>query len=92
MKVEHPECLGNFHDPHPVFDGIRLMLIVSLDIIKQLLKEGMAILNRYSNLFHATTYSTQIVGHDDYHKVLEAVRNVLRQYDQKKSACNGVFT
>lgn len=53
--------------------------------IERLLKEGMYILNRYSSLFHANRYSTQIVGHDDYRNVLEAVRNVLRQYEEERA-------
>jgi hypothetical protein len=56
---------------------------LSFDEIKQLLKEGTTIINRYSNLFHATTYSTQIVGHDDYQNVLKAVRAVIKQHEKK---------
>ncbi len=58
---------------------------LSLDEIKRLLEEGRSILNRYSYLFHATIYSTQIVGHDDYRKVLEAVRTVIKQYEDKRA-------
>lgn len=58
---------------------------LSLMDIEQLLKEGMAILNRYSSLFHSTTYSTKIVGHDDYRNVLESIRTVIRQYEQKRA-------
>jgi hypothetical protein len=57
---------------------------LSIDDIKQLLEEGTAILNRYSHLFDATIYSTQIVGHDDYKKVLEAIRSVVKQYEEKR--------
>lgn len=49
------------------------------------MKEGRDILNRYSNLFHATTYTTKIVGHDDYRYVLEAIRTVIRQYEEKRA-------
>lgn len=54
------------------------------DDIERLLKEGMDILNRYSSLFHASRYS--IVGYDDYRNVLEAVRNILKQYDEERAS------
>jgi hypothetical protein len=56
---------------------------LNLKEIEQLLKEGMCILNRYSRLFHANSYSTQIVGHDDYLNVLDAIRKILNQYKEK---------
>jgi hypothetical protein len=58
---------------------------LSLNNIEQLLKEGMVILNRYSNLFHATTYSTKIVSHDDYRNVLDAIRTVISQSKEKRA-------
>lgn len=47
------------------------------DDIDNLLTEGMAILNRYSLMFVANTYSTQIVGHNDFTFLLECVRKDL---------------
>ena len=46
--------------------------------VDQLLKEAMRILNKYSILFQASSYSTQIVGHDDYRHVLKSIRNTLK--------------
>jgi len=42
-----------------------------------LLTDGIAILNRYTSLFGATTHSTQIVGHDDFMFVLGCLRSDL---------------
>ena len=42
--------------------------------IDTLLEQGVAILNRHSNLFKALSYSKQIVGHDDYKYVLASIR------------------
>lgn len=42
--------------------------------IESLLENGIAILNRYSVLFEASSYSTQMVGHDDYRNVLASIR------------------
>ena len=56
---------------------------LNLNEIEQLLKEGIDILNRYSTLFHSISYSTKIVGHDDYLNVLEAIRSVLKQHEDE---------
>ena len=53
--------------------------------VDTLLKEGMRILNSYSVLFRALSYSTQIVGHDDYKHILEASRSVLRKHEDEVS-------
>ena len=50
--------------------------------LDQLLKEAMRILNSYSILFRASSYSTQIVGYDDYRHVLEAIRSILRRHEE----------
>jgi AbiU2 len=47
---------------------------LSRDDVGELLRCGMEIANRYSSLFHANLYSTQMVGHDDFIHVLGAVR------------------
>ena len=56
---------------------------LTLNDINILLKRGVRILNMYSNLFNANIYSTQIVGHDDYLYVLNAVKSDLEQQDAK---------
>lgn len=55
---------------------------LTLDDARELLRNGMAIVNRYSSLFRAQTYSTQIVGHDDYRYVLGTVREDLRRREE----------
>jgi hypothetical protein len=50
--------------------------------IDELLKKGIEILNRYSQLFRASVYSTKIIGHDDYKFVLESVKIRLDQIDR----------
>jgi len=51
--------------------------------VDTLLKEAMQILNSYSVLFRASSYSTQIVGYDDYKHVLEATRSVLKRHEEE---------
>jgi hypothetical protein len=50
---------------------------------EQLLQRGIEIANRYGQLFHAQTASTKIIGHDDYHSVIDAVRSDLERRDRK---------
>ncbi len=45
--------------------------------VEALLENGLAILNRYSNMFSATLFSTMIVGRDDYLHLLKSVRESL---------------
>ena len=54
-----------------------------MTVVDQLLKEAMRILNSYSVLFRASSYSTQIIGHDDYRHVLEAIRSILRRHEEE---------
>lgn len=56
---------------------------LTVEIVDELLAEGMTILNRYSSLFEASTYSTQIVGHDDFLYVLESIRQRLAQHEKQ---------
>ncbi|MDY6912072.1 MAG: hypothetical protein SVM79_06955 [Chloroflexota bacterium] len=53
--------------------------------ISDLLNRATSILNRYSGLFRASTYSTQITGHDDYLYVLKATQEKLHMLRQKHS-------
>lgn len=48
-----------------------------------LLACGMEIVNRYCQLFHAHTYSTQVIGHSDYKTVIEALRWDLARRDDE---------
>ena len=45
-----------------------------LEEIEQLASTGMNILNRYVTLFRASSYSTKIIGDDDYQSVLKSIR------------------
>jgi hypothetical protein len=56
---------------------------LSIKEVENLLAEGMAILNRYSGLFWANYYSTDIIGRDDFRSVLEAVREHLKTIDRR---------
>jgi len=56
---------------------------LSIDNISELLEKGVSILNHYSNLFRATSHSTQIVGHDDYKYVLSCIRSDLRRSEEE---------
>ena len=44
------------------------------DEVGELLSNGLAIVNRYSLLFHSNSYPGQIIGQSDYHYVLRAVQ------------------
>jgi len=48
--------------------------IITYDDISELLSRATTLLNKYSKLFNASTYSTQAVGYDDYLDVLNAVK------------------
>jgi hypothetical protein len=50
------------------------------DEVGELLKVGLAIVNLYSNLFEANTWSSGIIGQNDYHYVLRAARERLDRY------------
>lgn len=51
---------------------------LTLNDVATLLDAGLTIINRYNISFRAHAYSDQIVGHDDYGHVLEAVRDRLQ--------------
>ena len=48
-----------------------------------LLGRAASIVNRYGNLFKATTSSMRIVGHDDFNQVLLAVRRDLAAHEKR---------
>jgi len=53
------------------------------DEIDVLVKGSIEILNRYSSLFGAATYSTKISGHDDYMSVLNSIRHKLESTEKE---------
>ena len=52
--------------------------------VGDLLQTGMTIVNRYSSLFDANSWSTSIVGRDDYHHVLRAAQERLDRYRSER--------
>lgn len=48
--------------------------------VGDLLEGGIRIVNRYSEIFDANTWSTRIIGWDDYHYVLRAAQERLDRY------------
>jgi hypothetical protein len=51
--------------------------------IDELLSTAMAILNRYSSRFEAATYSTKIVGADDFRYVLKTIQARLDEHEKE---------
>lgn len=54
---------SNLHDTHPL----------TFRDLEELLTRAKTILNRYSSLWSANTYSTQVIGHDDYQFIFKSV-------------------
>jgi hypothetical protein len=54
--------------------------------VGQLLQDGIAIVNRYGYLFEANTWSTFILGRDDYHYVLRAAQERLDRHRAEREA------
>ncbi|MFC2072154.1 hypothetical protein ACFLUU_05525 [Chloroflexota bacterium] len=59
---------------------------ISRDDISLLLSRATAILNGYSGLFRASTYLTQIIGHDDYLYILETIKEIIRKYKEGRDS------
>lgn len=51
--------------------------------VEELLVEGMRLINRYSNLFRASTYSTNMIGRDDFQFVLKSIRENLAMDERR---------
>jgi len=47
-----------------------------------LVQRAVTILNRYSQLFRFSTWSTRIVGHDDFRHVLKSVRESISRHEE----------
>ncbi len=72
-STHHAVKNANLADTHPL----------PMTEVKQLATEGMRVLNRYSSLFHANTYSTNIIGREDYRSVLDAVREHVQAVERR---------
>ena len=55
---------------------------LSIADFEALLDRGHTVVNRYSNLFVAATYSRRIIGHDDYKFIFKCVKNVVQAHDE----------
>jgi hypothetical protein len=51
--------------------------------VEELLVEGMRLINRYSGLFQASTYSTNMIGRDDFQFVLKSIQEHLALIEQR---------
>ena len=50
--------------------------------IEELLNQSFTIFNRYSSLYRASTWSRQVIGHDDYQSLLKFLRLGLQKWDE----------
>lgn len=53
---------------------------ISKDEIELLLEKCLSIFNKYLQLYKATAWSSQVVGHDDYHSVFKLLKIGLEKY------------
>lgn len=53
--------------------------------VEALLDRAIGLLNKYSRLFAANTFSTQIVGHDDYRYIIESVDAAVRRSREQRA-------
>lgn len=59
---------------------------LTYDDLAELVSRATEIFNRYSGLFKGETWSTQMVGHDDFRYVLHAIRRDLARDDAEMQA------
>jgi hypothetical protein len=75
LKLRH-QLLAH-HDPRVEYGSIDPLRALPKADVSVLCKRAKRITNRYTRLFRASTDLMQMVGHDDYKRVLEHVRNDL---------------
>lgn len=56
---------------------------LTIENIGELLTVGIRLINHYSGLFRASTYSTNIIGRDDFNFVLKSIREHLLLNEQR---------
>ena len=78
ILVRHRNNIGAHRSAKPVVTGAAPEGI-PVDVLERLLNRGHDILNRYSNLFAASTYSRQMMGHDDYRYVVNSVAEAIER-------------
>jgi AbiU2 len=81
----HTEAMNIIAKRHP-YDAYPL----TFGDFEALLARTKAILNRYSRLFAAMTYETQIIGHDDYQCILKCVEEMIPGDEEKIKALGRV--
>jgi AbiU2 len=67
-------------DPRHVLDPASIPPLAWKDV-RSLMKMGVRIINRYSQLSTASVYSTRMAGHDDYEGVLKAVQLEVKMHE-----------
>lgn len=63
--------------------GVSDTQVLTFEDLDTLLERAITILNRYSNLFSASVYSTQVVGHDDYEYIFKCVEEKVEHARQQ---------
>ena len=58
---------------------------LSASEIQILLDTGFSILNRYSYLYKASSWSRKIIGHDDYNSLLKFLNLGLEKWDDERN-------
>jgi hypothetical protein len=53
--------------------------------IRTLLERAKSIVNRYSNMFSASTYSTKVIGHDDFRFIFECVEATVEEARRQRT-------
>ena len=74
--------------PEPIVGGKPLSAMAPFpsEEVEELATRGMEIINRYSDLYLATAYSTDIIGRDDFENILRAVREHLVNLEKRVAA------
>jgi len=78
LLVRHRNNLGAHLNAESVASGVA-PLSIPVDDLEVLLNRAHEIVNRYSSLFAASSYSRQIVGHDDYRFVIKSIKEAVER-------------
>ena len=61
-------------------------IVIEQAEMDKLLEECFRILNRYMSLYNASSWSRQILGHDDFHSLLKFIRRGMASHDTEIQA------
>ncbi|MFH7041758.1 hypothetical protein ABT392_05500 [Paucibacter sp. JuS9] len=78
LLVRHRNSIGAHRSARAAVTGLAPDG-VPVDVLERLLDRAHTILNRYSSLFAASTYSRQMLGHDDYRYVVSSVSQAVER-------------